>query len=168
MAEKLVPVVCPWCSVGCRFYAVSVNGYIRKIEFDYDHPTVNRGKLCPKGVASYQFINSPKRLKKPLKRAGEKGEGKFEEISWDEAYRLIAEKIEEIKETHGPEAIAFLGSEKITLEENYLVHKLSKALGTNHLDFPGRYCQYSNSVARTVIFGSSAATNPFEDVAKAV
>ncbi|WP_297469445.1 formate dehydrogenase subunit alpha [Thermococcus sp.] len=168
MAEKLVPVVCPWCSVGCRFYAVSVNGYIRRIEFDYDHPTIaNRGKLCPKGVASYQFINSPKRLKKPLKRVGEKGEGKFEEISWEEAYRIIAEKIKEIKETYGPEAIAFLGSEKITLEENYLVHKLSKAIGTNHLDFPGRYCQYSNSPARTAVFGSAAATNPFEDVAKA-
>ncbi|WP_297062791.1 formate dehydrogenase subunit alpha [Thermococcus sp.] len=168
MAEKLVPVVCPWCSVGCRFYAVSVNGYIRRIEFDYDHPTIaNRGKLCPKGVASYQFINSSKRLKKPLKRVGEKGEGKFEEISWGEAYRIIAEKIKEIKETYGPEAIAFLGSEKITLEENYLVHKLSKAIGTNHLDFPGRYCQYSNSPARTAVFGSGAATNPFEDVAKA-
>ena len=168
MAEKLVPVVCPWCSVGCRFYAVSANGYIRRIEFDYDHPTIaNKGKLCPKGVASYQFINSPERLKKPLRRVGERGEGKFEEISWEEAYRIIASKIKEIKETYGPEAIAFLGSEKITLEENYLVHKLSKAIGTNHLDFPGRYCQYSNSPARIALFGTSAATNPFEDVAKA-
>ena len=168
MAEKLVPVVCPWCSVGCRFYAVSVDGYIRRVEFDYDHPTIaNKGKLCPKGVASYQFINSPKRLKKPLRRVGEKGEGKFEEISWEEAYRIIAERINEIKETYGPEAIAFLGSEKITLEEDYLVHKLSKAIGTNNLDFPGRYCQYSNSPARTIVFGSAAATNPFEDIAKA-
>jgi len=167
VAEKLIPVVCPWCSVGCRFYAVSVNGYIRKIEFDYDHPTANRGRLCPKGVASYQFINSPERLKKPLKRVGEKGEGKFEEITWEEAYRIIAEKIEETVKTYGPQALAFLSSEKITFEENYLLHKLSKALGTNNLDFPGRYCQYSNSVARTAIFGSSAATNPMEDVAKA-
>ncbi len=167
MAEKLVPVVCPWCSVGCRFYAVSVNGYIRKIEFDYDHPTVNRGKLCPKGVASYQFINSPDRLKKPLKRVGEKGEAKFEEISWDEAYSIIAEKIKETIGTYGPEALAFIASEKLFLEENYLIHKLSKALGTNNLDFPGRYCQYSNSVARTVMFGSGGATNPFEDVTKA-
>ena len=168
MEEKLIPVVCPWCSVGCRFYAVSVNGYIKRVEFDYDHPKIpNRGKLCPKGVASYQFINSPKRLKKPLKRVGAKGEGKFEEISWEEAYRIIASKIKEIKETYGPEAIAFLSSEKITLEENYLIHKLSKAVGTNHLDFPGRYCQYSNSPARIAVFGTSAATNPFEDVAKA-
>ncbi|NPA47253.1 MAG: molybdopterin-dependent oxidoreductase [Thermococci archaeon] len=167
MGEKLVPVVCPWCSVGCRFYAVSVNGYIRKIEFDYDHPTVNRGRLCPKGVASYQFINSPNRLKKPLRRVGEKGEGKFEEISWDEAYSIIAEKIKETIGSYGPEALAFIASEKIFLEENYLMHKLSKALGTNNLDFPGRYCQYSNSVARTVMFGSSAATNPFADASKA-
>ena len=168
VAEKLVPVVCPWCSVGCRFYAVSVNGYIRRIEFDYDHPTiVNRGKLCPKGTASYQFINSPDRLRKPLRRVGDRGEGKFEEISWEEAYRIIAGKIKEVRENHGPEALAFLGSEKITFEENYLVHKLSKALGTNNLDFPGRYCQYSNSPARVKVFGSGAATNPFEDIAKA-
>ena len=165
MAEKLVPVVCPWCSVGCRLYAVSDNGYVRRIEFDYDHTKiVNKGKLCPKGVASYQFGNSFKRLKTPLKRIGDKGEGKFKEISWEEAYKTIAENIKSIKEKHGSESIAFLGSEKITLEENYLVHKLSKAIGTNHLDFPGRYCQYSNSPARTIILGTAAGSNPFEDV----
>ncbi len=167
MGEKLVPVVCPWCSVGCRFYAVSVNGHIRRVEFDYDHPTVNRGKLCPKGVASYQFINSPNRLRRPMKRVGDRGEGKFTEISWEEAYSIITGKIRETIDKHGPEALAFIASEKIFLEENYLMHKLSKALGTNNLDFPGRYCQYSNAVARTVMFGSGGATNPFSDVPKA-
>ncbi len=167
MSEKLIPVVCPWCSVGCRFYAVSENGYIKRIEFDYDHQDIsNNGKLCPKGVASYQFINSPNRLKKPLRLIGERGNGKFREISWEEAYTIIADKIKKIKEMYGAESIAFLGSEKITLEEDYLVNKLSKAIGTNHLDFPGRYCQYSNSPARTVVFGTSAATNPFKDILK--
>ncbi|CAB50383.1 molybdopterin oxidoreductase family protein [Pyrococcus abyssi] len=166
MAEKLIPVVCPWCSVGCRLYIVSVDGYPRKIEFDYNPKTPNKGKLCPKGVSSYQHYVHPDRLKKPLKRVGEKGEGKFEEISWEEAIEIIAKKFKEILESHGPEALAFLGSERCSLEDNYLLQKLARALGTNNVEFAGRLCQSSNFVARSKIFGGPAQTNPFDDIVK--
>ncbi|MFA4640087.1 formate dehydrogenase subunit alpha [Pyrococcus kukulkanii] len=161
--EELVPVVCPWCSVGCRLYIVSVNGHPRKIEWDYDHPnTPNRGKLCPKGVASYQFTISPDRLKKPLIKRN----GKFEEVSWEEAIRYVAQKFKEIIEENGPEALAFLGSERCSLEDNYVLQKLARALGTNNVEFAGRLCQSSNFVARSKVFGSPAQTNPFDDIVK--
>ncbi len=167
MEEEKIPVVCPWCSVGCRLYAVSRNRFVARIEFDYDHSgIVNKGKLCPKGVASYQYASSRDRLKKPLKRVGEKGEGKFVEITWDEALNIIVEKIKEIKEKYGPNAIGFLGSERISVEDNYVLQKLARAIGTNNIDFPGRYCQSSNVAARTRVFGNPHQTNPFDDVAK--
>lgn len=163
--EKLVPVVCPWCSVGCRLYAVARENFVIRTEFDYDHPnTVNRGKLCPKGVASYQFESSSKRLKKPLLRIGEKGEGKFTEISWGEAFKIISDKIKEIKEKYGADAIAFVGSERISVEDNYLLQKLARAIGTNNIDFPGRYCQTPNATARKMVFGNPHQTNPFDDI----
>ena len=54
------------------------------IEGNRDHP-VNQGVLCAKGSAGIMQVNAPSRLRKPLKRVGARGEGKFEEISWEEA-----------------------------------------------------------------------------------
>ncbi|MEB2792463.1 MAG: molybdopterin-dependent oxidoreductase [Caldisphaeraceae archaeon] len=165
MEEKLIPVVCPYCSVGCRLYAVSTEGYVSRIEFDYDHSGItNRGKLCPKAVSSYQFTSSYNRLKKPLKRVGEKGEGRFEEISLDEAIKYIGSKMKEIREKYGANSIGFIGSERISVEDNYILQKLARALGTNNIDFMGRYCQTPNSMARTKVFGNAHQTNPFDDI----
>ncbi|NJE07663.1 formate dehydrogenase subunit alpha [Thermococcus sp. M39] len=166
MAEKLVPVVCAWCSVGCRLYIVNDSGYPKRIEFDYDHYTVNNGKLCPKGVASFQYLRHPDRLKKPLKRVGERGEGKFVEISWEEAIKEIAQKLKEIKEKYGPDALAFLGTERISVEANYVLQKLARALGTNNVEHPGRFCQSTVFFAKQKILGNPFLTNPFEDITK--
>jgi anaerobic selenocysteine-containing dehydrogenase len=54
-----------------------------------------------------QYINHPERLTRPLKRVGERGEGKWEEISWDEAFDLIEEKMGKIRENYGPESVIF-------------------------------------------------------------
>jgi len=167
MAEKLVSVVCPWCSVGCRFYIVSVNGYPKKIEFDYENDIRNHGKLCPKGVAAFQYLRHPDRLKRPLKRVGERGEGKFVEISWEEAIKEIAKKLSEIREKYGPEALAFLGSERCSLEENYVLQKLARALGTNNLEYVCRLCQSTAVVGKGKVLGHPGLTNPFEDILKA-
>ena len=56
-----------------------------------------------------EWVYSPNRLKYPLKRVGERGEGKFERITWDEAITLIADKLKEQKKKYGPESLAVLG-----------------------------------------------------------
>ena len=62
-----------------------------------------------------------------MKRVGERGEGKFERISWDEALDYTASKLKEIKEAHGSDSIAFLASAKVTNEENFLIMKFARA-----------------------------------------
>ena len=68
----------------------------------------NNGKLCAKGAAGREFQYREDRLTQPLKRVGERGSGKFEAITWDEALDICAKKILEIKEEYGPESEAFL------------------------------------------------------------
>jgi len=76
-----------------------------KIEPDPDAP-LSKGRLCPKGLAGIELLYDPNRLKYPMKRAGERGEGKWARISWDEAYDTIAENIEKVKREYGIESVA--------------------------------------------------------------
>jgi anaerobic selenocysteine-containing dehydrogenase len=67
---------------------------------------MNKGFICVKGLVYGEYVHHPERLKRPIKRIGERGGGKWQEISWDQALTEIAEKLTEIKERYGPEAIA--------------------------------------------------------------
>ena len=63
--------------------------------------------VCLKGLSELERIYSPDRLQTPLKRVGERGEGKFVPITWDEALTTIADKLKELKSKHGGESILF-------------------------------------------------------------
>ena len=65
----------------------------------------DRYAICPKGLISGKFHELPERLRYPLKRVGERGEGKFERISWDQAYEEISEKLQGIMEKYGPRSL---------------------------------------------------------------
>ena len=78
----------PGCHGGCGVLAHIKDGKLVKIEGDPDHPW-NQGRLCARCLAMTQYVYHPDRLTHPLKRVGERGEGKWQEISWDEAFDLI-------------------------------------------------------------------------------
>lgn len=107
--ETVLPSVCFSCHSTCEvlIYKDKNTGEILRVEGDPDSPQT-RGMLCPKGLAAKQLVYNPKRLLKPLKRVGERGEGKWEEISWDEALDTVAEKIKDYKERYGPQGLAIL------------------------------------------------------------
>jgi len=96
----------PGCHGTCGVLAHVKNGKLVKIEGDPDHPW-NQGRVCARCLAMTQYVYHPDRLTKPLKRVGERGEGKWEEISWDEALDLIEEKLGKIREDFGPESVIF-------------------------------------------------------------
>ena len=96
----------PGCHGGCGVLAHIEDGKLVKIEGDPQHPW-NQGRLCSRCLAMTQYINHPDRLKRPLKRAGERGEGKWQEISWDEAFDLIEKRLGKIKQDYGPESVIF-------------------------------------------------------------
>jgi len=96
----------PGCHGGCGVLAHIEDGKLVKIEGDPDHPW-NQGRLCARCLAMTQYVYHPDRLTRPLKRVGERGEGKWQEISWDEAFDLIEEKLGKIREEFGPESVIF-------------------------------------------------------------
>ncbi|MBQ9002059.1 MAG: molybdopterin-dependent oxidoreductase [Eggerthellaceae bacterium] len=95
----------PGCheTCGVLFYTDD-NGKLVKVEGDPLSP-VNNGKLCMRCLTLMEALEDPNRVKYPMKRAGERGENKWERISWDEAYDMIVEKVHQIWEESGPEAI---------------------------------------------------------------
>ena len=96
----------PGCHGGCGVLAHIKDGKLVKIEGDPDHP-MNQGRLCARALAMTQYVDHPDRLRYPVKRAGRRGEDKWERISWDEAFDLIEREMKKIREEHGPESMIF-------------------------------------------------------------
>jgi len=96
----------PGCHGGCGVLAHIKDGKLVKIEGDPDHP-MNQGRLCARALAMTQYIHHPDRLRYPVKRIGKRGEGKWQRITWAEAFDLIEEKMNNIREEHGPESMVF-------------------------------------------------------------
>jgi anaerobic selenocysteine-containing dehydrogenase len=96
----------PGCHGGCGVELHIKDGKLIKVEGDEDHPFL-QGRLCPRALAMTQYVYHPDRLQYPLKRVGERGEGKWQRISWDEAFDICEHRMREIKDRYGPEAIVF-------------------------------------------------------------
>jgi predicted molibdopterin-dependent oxidoreductase YjgC len=126
--------ICIYCGVGCKIdFYTNKEGLLVKTIGNDDGPNV--GHLCIKGRFGFDFIQSPKRLMKPLIRK----DGELKEASWNEALDFVAQKLLSIKEKHGPDSIAGLSSAKCTNEENYLMQKFMRAvIGTNNIDHCAR------------------------------
>jgi len=128
--------VCTYCGVGCSFDVWTRDRHILKVEAQ-DGPA-NGVSTCVKGKFAWDHINSEDRLTKPLIRDGDR----FREASWQEALRVVARRLTEIKERNGPDSIGLIASSKCTNEESYLMQKLARAVvGTNNIDNCSRYCR---------------------------
>jgi anaerobic selenocysteine-containing dehydrogenase len=90
---------------------------------------LNKGYVCLKGLASPERLNHPLRLKRPLKRAGKRGEGKWREVDWGEAIQLIAENLKIVKDQYGAKAVAFCQGMPKGLEHFVLI-RLANAFGS--------------------------------------
>lgn len=159
MAQEKHIIFCPVCGTHCCHYAYVENGKVVKIEpaldiarergFPCDPCTTGKGIRTILGV-----LNSPDRLKFPLKREGERGEGKWKRISWDEALDTIARKLSEIKDRCGPESVAILIGEPKGLEFAF-AQRFATAFGTPNVATPGTYCGVQTSHALYSTFGSA-------------
>lgn len=130
---------------GCGVLVHVEDGRITKIEGDPDSP-LSRGILCAKGFAQVERLNQPDRLKYPMKRIGEKGDGKWERISWDDALETIARKIGETIKRHGEKAISFAQGTPKGLEL-YLMIRLANILNIPNIATPGNVCHMPRETA---------------------
>lgn len=107
---KDIASTCNGCSSKCGIIGHIKNGRLWKLTGHPDHP-FSKGKLCARGHGYATIVYSPDRLTEPLKRVSE---GKFEPITWDQAYKEIAQKLTDIVKKDGPEAIALTEDPRAT------------------------------------------------------
>jgi formate dehydrogenase major subunit len=146
-ADRVVQSVCPYCAVGCGQKVYVKDEKVIQIEGDPDSP-VSRGRLCPKGSASEQLINNPRRQTKVRYRRP--GGNDWEDLDLDTAMDLIADRFIDSRR-HGWQeldekgrrlrrtmAIASLGGATLDNEENYLIKKLFTAAGAIQIENQAR------------------------------
>jgi len=138
-ADRVVKSVCPYCAVGCGQNVYVKDERVVQIEGDPDSP-VSRGRLCPKGSASEQLVNSPLREYR-VKYRRPHGTA-WEEMDLETAMDLIADRViatrretwEDVRASDGLPyrrtlGFGFLGGATLDTEENYLIKKFFTAAG---------------------------------------
>jgi anaerobic selenocysteine-containing dehydrogenase len=106
--EKWVPTVCAQCMGGCGILVRVIDGWAVNIAGNPLHP-VNRGTLCPKGIAGLQGLYDPDRIRSPLKRSGKRGERQWQPISWEEALTLLTASLKELRQKGESHQLAVMG-----------------------------------------------------------
>jgi NADH-quinone oxidoreductase subunit G len=130
-----VSTVCTHCGDGCKttLGVRSVDNGSQILRGDNrDKSGINGDFLCIKGRYAFDFANNDGRLTKPLMRGPD---GKFAEVSWEQALQYAGKRLREIRESTGGKSIGVIGSNRTTNEENYLLQKFARTvLGTNNID----------------------------------
>ena len=158
--DNKVRTTCSYCGVGCNLEASIKDNKVVAINTPKE-TEVNAGHTCIKGRYAFGFYDHPDRLKSPLIKRN----GKFEEVSWDEAYDFIKKKLNKITKENGPDAVAGISSARCTNEENYVFQKMIRAvIGTNNIDCCARICHSPTAWGMQQTFGTGAATNSTEDI----
>lgn len=146
-ADRMVQSICPYCAVGCGQRVYVKDEKVIGIEGDPDSP-VSRGRLCPKGSASEQLVNSPGRQTAMLYRRP--GGTDWEPLDLETATDMIADRVIQTRartwqdaDSHGRPlrrtlGLASLGGATLDNEENYLIKKLFTALGAIQIENQAR------------------------------
>ncbi|PKG23249.1 assimilatory nitrate reductase catalytic subunit NasC [Niallia nealsonii] len=149
--EKRYDTQCPFCSMQCKMQLVEESIVSRKkyTVIGRDNPT-SEGRLCIKGLNAHQHAMHHSRIKYPLKKVN----GKFVQISWQEALDCIKDNFISIQKEYGKNALSVYGSASITNEEAYLLGKFARvALETKYIDYNGRLCMSAAATAANQTFG---------------
>src|SRR5256884_2031044 len=127
---EYVPTVCAHCSNGCKT-TLSVRNHEILRSNNRDLSGINKDFLCVKGRFGFDFTKHVERIRQPLVRKGDR----LYPVSWEEAALAAATKLKAAYDSGGKDAIGFIGSNRTSNEENYLLQKLARTtLGTNNID----------------------------------
>jgi len=169
--EEAVEVkkVCCWmCETPCRVNATIKDNKIVKIETDPDFPMQPWFPVenCPKAKGVAEYLYHPDRVKRPLKRVGPRGSGKWQKISWEQALDEIAAKLKDIKEKYGAESIVVAGGTYRTHDQFKI--RFMNLLGTPNYVHPGQICWCINYALECAVQGWFAYSFPIPGEAKVI
>src|SRR5918998_2176679 len=159
--SRIVRAACPHdCPDTCAMLVTVEGGRAVAVKGDPDHP-FTRGTLCTKVNNYHDRTHSPDRVRTPLRRAGAKGEGRFERIGWDEALDEIAAKFRALAESaEGPETIlpySYCGTMGLVQSES-MDRRFFNRLGASLLD--RTICATAGTEAMLSTNGAKTGTNP--------
>ncbi len=143
---------CYMCACRCGIRVTVVDGKVRYIQGNPDHP-LNKGVICAKGASGIMKQYSPARLTQPLLRkpGAERGAGEFEPISWDEAFRILEERLARIRETDPKKFALFTGRDQMQA----LTGLFAKQFGTPNYAAHGGVCSVNMAAGMIYTIGGS-------------
>lgn len=144
--------ICGFCGGMCPVDVYCKDEKVIKVEGS-NHLPMSNGRVCLKGAALKQSLYHPDRLLYPMKRVGERGEGKFERISWDEALKTIAEKLNETKEKYGAKSALFYAGHPKWFRPQ--LTDLANEFGTPNVGTESSTCAYALGMANASVFGKN-------------
>ncbi|MBP1706437.1 MAG: phsA2 [Chloroflexi bacterium] len=105
LGTQIKRCICTFCAGNCGVLVYVKDGKILKIDGNKDHP-ISRGFICERPRYAWRWLNHPEQLKYPLKRTGERGQNRWQRITWEQAMDEIAVKLGSLKAQYGPETLA--------------------------------------------------------------
>lgn len=155
------------CGACCPIRIFQKDGRIVRVETDNlgDTNGEHEVRCCLRGRSVRQLVYSPDRIKYPMKRTGKRGEGKFQRISWDEAFTTVAHELKRVYDTYGPEAVYRQygsGTTSSTINRRTETYRLLNMLG-GYLDYYGTYSSAQISMATPFTYGQRAS-NTISDI----
>jgi sulfite dehydrogenase (quinone) subunit SoeA len=150
VSDEVKCTTCYMCACRCGIKVHLKDGGIRYIEGNRDHP-VNRGVICGKGASGIMQQMSPAKLKKPLKRVGERGTGEFREIEWDEAIATAVEWLSSIRASDPKKLAFFTGRD----QSQSLTGYWAAQFGTPNFAAHGGFCSVNMAAAGMYTLGGS-------------
>jgi anaerobic selenocysteine-containing dehydrogenase len=144
---------CTLCPGGCGIEVRKVGARAVKIEGRTDHP-VNPGGLCPLGMGGLQLLyNENNRFTGPMKRIGSRGAGKFEPVSWDEALKILAHRILELRNKGKAGSIVAIDGNRNGSTISVMIERFLKSVGSNnYMRIPD--AEDTNSIVSGLMYGS--------------
>ena len=159
--------VCRFCGTGCGIMVATKDDRIVATKGDPDAP-VNRGLNCIKGYFNGKIMYGKDRLTKPLMRMKDgkfSKQGKFQEVSWDQAFDEMTSQFKKVYNEMGPAGISLMGSGQYTIPEGYAAAKLMKAgFRSNNIDPNARHCMASAVVGFIQTFGIDEPSGNYDDI----
>ena len=143
---------CYMCACRCGIRVTLRDGEVRYIQGNPDHP-LNKGVICAKGASGIMKQYSPARLTKPLKRkaGADRGDNEFEEISWDEAFQMMEERLAHLRATDPKKFALFTGRDQMQA----LTGLFAKQFGTPNYAAHGGFCSVNMAAGMIYTIGGS-------------
>jgi anaerobic selenocysteine-containing dehydrogenase len=147
--------ICFGCWLQAGVLATVENGKVVKLSGEPEHP-VNQGWICERSKAFIEHLYHEDRLNYPLKRTGQRGEGKWEKISWEKALDEVSEKLGQIKTESGAEAVASVGGTGRGFSEMFKVRFMNLFGSPNHAN-AGQWCSVVSRQIHAAVYGAGAS-----------